>query len=286
MGSSGRADQAIAEFRSAIRLEPRLARAHYALGTILEHRDQLSAAMVELHAAIRFKPDFAEAHCDLGFVLRKEGRYAESLASYERGHELGSRHPDWSHPSEQWVAQARRLARLAPRLPALVRGETQPADATESLDVAGVAYDQGFYAAAARLFAKGFAAEPRAAENLASSDRYNAACSAALAGCGQGKDQPPPDEAARISLRRQALDWLEGDMAARSRIVASALWEATSAARRRLIQKLEHWKHDSDLAVVRENDALKELEPAEPAAWRAFWAKVDRVLTESTAASE
>ncbi len=283
---TGRADEAIAEYRETIRLEPRLAGAHYALGTILEHGDQISEAMAELRAAIRFKPDFAKAHCDLGFMLRKEGRYAESLASYERGHELGSRHPDWSHPSEQWVAQARRLARLAPRLPALVRGETQPADAIESLDVAGVAYDKGLYAAAARLFAKGFAAEPRAAENLASPDRYNAAGSAAMAGCGKGKDQPPPDGAARLTLRRQALSWLEADLAARSKIMVSGTREASSAARRSLIQNLEHWKHDSDLAGVRDSDALKELDPAEQAAWRAFWAKVDRVLARSATAPD
>ena len=33
--------------------------------------------------------------------------------------------------------------------------------------------------------------------------RYNAACSAALAGSGQTKDDPPPDQAARVKLRRR-----------------------------------------------------------------------------------
>jgi hypothetical protein len=38
--------------------------------------------------------------------------------------------------------------------------------------------------------------------------RYNAACAAALAACGQGKDSAKRDAQERARLRRQALDWL------------------------------------------------------------------------------
>jgi hypothetical protein len=44
------------------------------------------------------------------------------------------------------------------------------------------------YAAAARFFDEAFAAQSSLADDLSSQHRYNAACAAALAGCGQGKD--------------------------------------------------------------------------------------------------
>jgi len=283
---SGLLDQAITEYRETIRVEPRLAGAHFGLGSILHHQGLAGEAMAEYRKTIRLKPDFAEAHCELAGLLGDQGHYAESLAAFERGHELGSKRPDWHYPSEQWLLRARRLVRLAPQFPALFRGDAQPADAAESLDVARAAHDKGYHAAAAGLFAKAFAADPRSAAGLEDGHRYNAACSAALAGCGKGKDQPPPDEATRIKLRRQALEWLREDLAARLRIVASSARDARSDARRNLVQKLEHWKRDAELAGVRESDALEALNQAERAEWRVLWAEVDRVATQSTAASD
>ena len=168
----------------------------------------------------------------------------------------------------------------------MLRGEVRPADAVERVDLAQVAEEKGLHAMAARLFAEAFTANPSMAEDLEAGYRYNAACSAVLAGCGKGKDQPPPDESARIQLRRQALDWLEADLAARSRIVANRSPDRGSASRRGPVLDLEHWKHDPDLAGVRDRTALKELSPADQASWRAFWADVGRVLTQSTIATD
>ncbi len=283
---SGRLDEAIAEYRETIRLEPPMAAAHYGLGNILQLQGKSGEAMDEYRETIRLKPDFAEPYCDLANLLRDQGQYAESLVDYQRGHELGSRRPDWRYPSTQWVAQARRLARLAPKIPAMLRGEAQPADAAERVDLALVAYGKGLHALAARLFAEAIAADPSLVEDVEAPHRYNAACSAALAGCGKGKDQPPPDPAARINLRRQALNWLGAELAARSRIVASGSGAASQVPGRSHVQKLEHWKQDPDLAGVREQGGLKELSEAEQADWRAFWAEVDRVLARLAAAPD
>jgi eukaryotic-like serine/threonine-protein kinase len=280
---TGRLDEAMAEYREAIRLEPRLAAAHYGLGAALYLQGKAGAAMTEYRETIRLKPDFAEVHCDLAYLLRCQGQYVESLVAYELGHELGSKRPDWAYPSAQWVAQARRLAQLAARLPALLNGEGQPADAAQCLDAAVAAYSRGFHAMAARFSARAFASLPSSAEDLDAEHRYNAACSAALAGCGKAQDQPPPDPAARVKLRRQALEWLEGDLVARSRIVAGGSQDVGPAARRSLVQKLERWKRDPDLAGVRELDALKEMNETERAGWQAFWADVDRALAQGSA---
>jgi hypothetical protein len=193
---------------------------------------------------------------------------------------------DWGYPSKQWLEQARRLSRLAPSLPAMLRGEAHPDNTAERVDLALVASGKGLHAMAARLYAEAFAADPRLAEDLEVEHRYDAACSAVLAGCGKGIDQPPLDQAARNRLRRQALDWLGGHLDSWSRTATSGSPKNSPTARRHLVEKLEHWKHDPDLAGVRAANALKQLDQAEQAGWRSFWAEVDRILARSTAAPD
>src|SRR5205823_4713268 len=121
-------DAAIAVARAELRLKPDDATARLNLGNALSDKGQSDAAVAAYREAIRLQPDHAEAHCNLGFALQTQGRFAESLAEFERGHELGSKQPGWRYPSTQWVEQARRLAELEKKLPALLRGEAQPAD--------------------------------------------------------------------------------------------------------------------------------------------------------------
>ena len=83
-------------------------------------------------------------------------------------------------------------------------------------------------------------------------NRYNAACTAALAGCGQGKDEPPPDEGARARWRKQAIEWLKADLAFWTKQVEAGPQQARAAG----MQTLQHWKADTDLAGIREGFAL------------------------------
>ena len=125
---------------------------HYALGIALNSQGKRDDAIAEYREAIRLRPDYPEAHCNLGHVLRAQGNYAGSLAMLRRGHELGTKKPGWRYPSARWVADAERLAALAERLPALLRGEDRPADEAERLAFADLCYRNQFHAAAARLF--------------------------------------------------------------------------------------------------------------------------------------
>jgi tetratricopeptide (TPR) repeat protein len=269
LGVSGDPLGAIAALREAIRLRPDYALAHYNLGNALRISGDLPGAVTSYREAIRLKPDYAEAHCNLGLALRHHGQYAESLAEFRVGHELGSKRADWSYPSAEWVARAERLTSLALRLPAILRGDDRPADSAERLALAPIFYDTKRHAAAARLWAEAFEADPKLAEGLPAA-RYDAACAAALAGCGRGKDDPPPDQAARAELRGRALDWLRADLAQRRKQLD------TGAAAARLA--LDHWRTDPDLAGVRDADSLASLSEAERALWRALWAEVDRLL--------
>jgi eukaryotic-like serine/threonine-protein kinase len=263
----GKPEAAVAEYREAIRLKPDHAEAHYNLGNALRDRGKLEAAIVAYRQAIRLKSDHAEAHCNLGDVLRRQGQFAEALTELKRGHELGSKDPNWRYPSALWVQQAERLVELDAKLPSILSGKLKPSDAAEALGLAQVCYDHKLHGASARFFTEAFQAQPKLADDMQAQNRYNAACAAALAGCGQGKDGLPPDESARAGLRGRALDWLQADLALRRKQL-----DTDPAAARRA---LDHWTHDPDLAGVRDADALARLPEAERKGWEALWAEVD-----------
>jgi Flp pilus assembly protein TadD len=274
----GRGDFAAAEteYRAAIRLRPDFAEGHYNLGILLRNRGDLAGAEAEWRAAIRLRPDYAEAHVNLGMLLRETGYFAESLAEIKKGHELGSKSPNWRYPSAQWVASARRLAAMEEALPAVLRGERQPADVAERVALAYVCHAKRLYAAAARLSAEALAVSP----NLASPQagvRYNAACAAALAGCDKAKDEPPPDESTRRRLRRQAREWLRTDLD----FWASAIGQTNPQGRALARQTLRHWREDADLAGLRDEAALARLDEGERADCRAHWRRVEAVLQDA-----
>jgi tetratricopeptide (TPR) repeat protein len=271
----GALDEAVLAYNEAIRLKPDNAEAHYNLGTTLLNNGQLDEAVHELNEAIRLKKDYPEAHCNLGLVLMRKGQFPQAVDELRRGHELGSRDPQhWPYPSDQWLRDAEQLAQLDGRLAAVLEGKDQPKDIDERLGFAQLCQlYRRRYAAAARFYGEAFAAELNLAEDLSSDHRYNAACAAALAGCGQGNDAPAA-EADRALLRSQALTWLRAELTAWKPGLSSQVPEKHTQA----VQALRHWREDEDLAGVRDADALKKLPEGERAEWRKLWADVDALL--------
>jgi tetratricopeptide (TPR) repeat protein len=270
--ASGRRDEAINHYRQAVRLDPKWALIHYNLGTVLIPQGRLDEAIDHLRKALRLEPKHAEAHCNLGHALQRQGHFAEAFACLKRGHQLGSKNQRWPYPSGQWVQQAKRLAALETKLPAVLQGKHRPANAAEGLVFAHLCRAQKRYAAAARLQAKAFAADPKLAADLQAGHRYNAACFAALAAAGKGKDASKLDDRERARLRQHALDWLRADLVA---------W-AKAPDRTRLQTMLQHWQRDPDLAGVRGPEALRRLPPAEREGWRKLWLDVAELLRKTT----
>jgi tetratricopeptide (TPR) repeat protein len=270
----GLLDEAIAAYKEAIRLKPDYAKAHYNLAIALKQQGALDEAIAAYREAIRLEPDFAEAHCNLGGVLRGKAAFAESLAAYRRGHELGSRRPNWRYPSAQWVREAERLVELDRRLAAILRGQARPRDAGEQIELAQICYSKKLYAGEARFYAEAFAAEPKRAADLEAGHRYAAACAAALAGCGRGADVDKLDEAERGRWRRQALDWLRAHLTSWTKQVEAAKPEFLAVVQ----QRLPNWQRDPDLAGVRDPTALARLPKAERDAWLVLWADVEALL--------
>ncbi len=198
-------EEAIAEYLEAIRLKPDLSDAYHWHGHALQALGKYNEAIDAFRTAIQLNPDDAGAYCDLGSVLALRRDFSGSLAMYRKGHELGSRRPDWRQPSAAWVAEAERLAALEARWPA-VRSGRPPRDNEERLFFADLAYHREHFATAARLWTETLAADPKLGDDRRARYRYNAACAAALAATGQATGDAKPDDPARAGLRGQALD--------------------------------------------------------------------------------
>jgi hypothetical protein len=136
-----------------------------------------------------------------------------------------------------------------------------------------------YFATFARLLAESFAYEPQLAENLDEWLRYNAACAAALAGCGHGVDAGKLTEKELARLCKQALDWLRADLTALTEVIDKGLPEA----RQEVGRALQHWQSNPYLAGLRDKAALDKLPAAERDGWQRLWADVGTLLQRAQA---
>jgi Flp pilus assembly protein TadD len=263
---------AAAAYRQAITHNPALAQPHYNLGNALRGQGDLAGAATAYRQALTLKPDYAEVHCNLGHVLREQGEFRQALAALRRGHDLGAKDPRWRYPSAQWVWQGEHLVELDGQLPGFLEGKDAPADAGVRIELAQLCSFKRLYGAAARYFEEAFADRP----NFLGAHQYNAACAAALAGCGKGEDAAKLDDVERARLRAQAQRWLRDEL---------TRWTKQLAADpKALRQRLGRWPRDPNLAGVRELGPLAKLPRAEQEGWRALWADVTQALGRSPAA--
>jgi serine/threonine-protein kinase len=265
-------DEAVAAYRKAIALEPNLGLAHLNIGLILQEQKKLDEAVIAYRKAVRLHPDFAEARFHLAQTLHLQGKFREALAAFTYGLELVPEEDPRRRELEQFAQRLQRQVALNRRLPAVLKGTDKPADAAERIEFALVCVLRKDHAVAARFYRDAFAADPKRAEAVPAGLRYNAACCAALAGCGQ--DRARLDDSERARWRRQALDWLRADLAWWSKNLA----RVDAEDRTRIAQRIRHWQSDPDLAGVRDRTALDKLPEAERHEWHKLWADVKALL--------
>jgi tetratricopeptide (TPR) repeat protein len=212
--------------------------AHCKLGMALSKQERYADAEAEFREALRLRADYVEARAKLGYALWKQGKNAEA------------------------ETECREVLRQRPGDP-------------EAYFTLGLVLFWGGEkpVAAVRFYTEAFAAHPKLADDLRFMNRYNAACSAALAGCGQGKDAAGVDDSERARLRRQALDWLRADLIGWGQL----LEKEPENARARVLQALRVWQQDADFNGVR-GDALAKLPEAERQDWQQLWVDVEQTL--------
>jgi len=84
----GRVDEAIVQYRKALKIKPKYAEAHNNLGAAFEAQAQLDEAMAEYRKALDANPNYVVAHNNLGAVLAKRGRFDEAIDHYLRALDL------------------------------------------------------------------------------------------------------------------------------------------------------------------------------------------------------
>jgi tetratricopeptide (TPR) repeat protein len=255
--------------------QPDNADAFFFLGYALYERERWAEAAGPLVRAVELAPENAKAHLLLGASLMYQGQFADGLKSLRRAREL--------EPGDEGKAAAlmlqlcERLTELDKKLPAILKGDKKPGGPDEAAEFAELClkYGKEKYAAAVRLYVGAFADKPALADDWKSDNRLNAARAAARASHGEG-DAAGAGAEQRGRWRRQALDWLRADLAARR----AALTDGT-AKPEDVREALRKWADDADLAGVRDPAALGDLPKDEREAWAKLWADVEAALRQA-----
>ena len=208
------------------------------------------------------------------FVLRGRPAMFHDLSWHPDGAQLAAASSDgqiWIWDATQGFEQD-----TTPRAYPFIdrRIDSKPANNAERLRLAQMAYDNKKFAAAAQLWSEGLAFDPKLTEDCQTRHRYNAARAACLAATGQGRDEPSLDDAAKAKLRRQALDWMNAELADWGKVLESG----SSRDRATILQFLSQWQQDANLASVRDAEALAKLPAGEQKAFTQLWTDVAELL--------
>jgi serine/threonine-protein kinase len=273
--------EAFTHFQRALNIDRNLAEAHYSWGIALFLQKRYTQAITHYQKALKINPNYGVAHVGLQMALVSEGRFG--AAKNAIGQALKLTYPA-DHPIRRifqlHLAMCERLLALDQRLAAVLKGDANATDVKEQLALASFCQQyKKHYATAARFYADAFGAAPHLPDNVNNAHRYNAACAAALAAAGKGKDAANLTNPKKAKLRQQALDWLRADL---------HLWKrqdktAQPAALLDLIKSLGHWQKDADLDGLREAKQLAHLPKNEQKKCQQFWSDVHSLLQSTRA---
>jgi tetratricopeptide (TPR) repeat protein len=255
--------EGIGFYRAALACRPGSFAIHFILGHALQQHGKPRQAAEVFRRATQLKPDSLWAHMLLGANLACLNELPEALAAFRRAVQLKPRFDPATRQDASGFREAECLVELDDRLPAVLRGESQPRDAAERAGFAVVCRFHRLDAASARLFGEAFTLQP----DLAKEHRYYAAWAAALAGTGQARDAGGLGERERARLRGQARVWLRAELEAwRQR-----LGKEQAEARAEVLQRINCWLCDADLACLRDPAPLGRLSAAERGDWEKLW---------------
>src|SRR5262249_47651183 len=164
----------------------------------VERTGDLEEALSAQREAVRIDgARLGEAIFKEGELLRRLGRNEEAGATYRRAGERARTEgrPGQNKRGEHEIQGLARHKQLFDRLPKLMSGEDRPKDDAELGEIIWLCHDRRLYAAGAQICERTFGSSAGIRIDAQSANRYNAACIAALAGCGQGADALPDADA-------------------------------------------------------------------------------------------
>jgi serine/threonine-protein kinase len=273
---SGDWEAAIRERREAVRQKPFFAIAHNNLGFSLLGAGRTDEAVQSFREALRRDPRCPPAYVGLARALIARGEFVAAQQAIGRS-EHGMPLLDHNLDAAATLGKVERMIMLEKRLPDLLRGESRPADARESAEFAQLCFYKQQSAASTRLWSEAFAARPGLADEPGSENRYQAACAAALAGCGRSKDEHAADSTARKRWRQQAIESLSAELTAVSRLLDNG----SLRERAGIPKRLGRWQVDPALAGIRDQEEIASLDEDERRVIRNLWSMVDSLLQQA-----
>ena len=276
----GKLDEAIAEFREAIRLKPDHAEAHYNLGIALEQPGEGGRGDRRVP-----RGDPAPARPRRGPLQPRLG--ASAAGPVPRGPRripprprAGLEAPGWRYPSAGGSARPSSWSRWKtgsrPCSAATTSPGTQPRDSNSPTSPKHEAVRS-----ISPTVRRGVPGRPQAGRGHEGRQPLQRRLRRGAGGRRQGDDKPPLDEKEKARWRKQALDWLKADLAYWTKQADTG----TPQAKALVSQTLQHWKADTDLAGIRDEPALEALPEDERKTCRALWAEVDAPLAKARAAT-
>ncbi len=109
---NGEIDRAIAEFLTSVKLDPEDADSHENLASALFDKGRFEESLIEYRALARINPRRPQAHYNIGFLLVKFGKFEESIGEFREAIRLK---PDFvtahfilglAYKSEGWIDKA------------------------------------------------------------------------------------------------------------------------------------------------------------------------------------
>ena len=79
----GKLEEAIAEFRKAVELDPKYTAAHLHLGYAYDRKGQVDEAIAQYRRVIELEPGSVIAHTNLGVLYDRKGLYDEAIGEFE-----------------------------------------------------------------------------------------------------------------------------------------------------------------------------------------------------------
>jgi tetratricopeptide (TPR) repeat protein len=141
--------------REAVRLQPERAEFVCNLAILDQQLGDDEAAIAGSRRVLDLDVRYGQlctAHRNIALALLSMGRPSDALTEFEEAKTYFPDHPEL--PIEF------RMVALAPRLPAVLRGEDRPADAGERATFATLCFRSGRFAAAARLYMEALEQSP------------------------------------------------------------------------------------------------------------------------------
>jgi eukaryotic-like serine/threonine-protein kinase len=268
---------------------------YQSMGSLTEALEAHKNALVIRERLVRDNPAISQFHVELawtyssiGDVCRQMGRFADALEFHRKAPPIWERlaregvsRPDLQQSlvsTREEVAKSERLLEHDVTLTKILKGTARPQNPDEAIALAEFSATNSLYGAAAYFYAEAFAAMPERTDSLQSDRRYAAACAAAEAGRGDGKDVPPLDDSARASARARSREWLRYELAGLDKLLKAGLPPVSI----HVTSTLQRWKTDRRLAGLRDDAELVRLPLDEQRACRALWADVDRFIVKAS----